>query len=411
MNEKGGMNKEEFEEYVKNSLMTLYPDAADVPLKRVLFKCDSGPGRRNTELMAFLRIRGFYLIPGLPNSTQVTQEMELLIEMVKTLFHSNLENLTRGCLIRNRTVPSGPEIIGLLLFGGCFFEDEFTTDKQFINAIQRSGNKEKMRGYFEKIGFAPFTRNYLSHKNVRHELTTTAGVADTSIDPMAEEYDNLETRNSLACEFLNAYNYNGELLRATIERTAREAVEQALTRPNTHERVLALAGATTHGQQFKVTGGHHLTSNDFFMAEEVINLQAEQKAKTAERKARHKQQQQFEHAAPLFNKPEKDLIVKDLDALLRFKLGELPGNLKTKADKLARWRQVKDANYGATLNPWTEEDEAEYAELMEKRINIEDTALGRQKKILAEQHVAAIKTLSVEERLKIRIALDEADGE
>jgi hypothetical protein len=113
----------------------------------------------------------------------------------------------------------------------------------------------------------------------------------------------------------------------------------------------------------------------------------------------------------LFNKPEKDLIVKDLDALLRFKLGELPGNLKTKADKLARWRQVKDADYGATLNPWTEEDEAEYAELMEKRINIEDTALGRQKKILAEQHVAAIKTLSVEERLKIRIALDEADGE
>ena len=79
MNEKGGMNKWEFEEYVKNSLVTLYSDAADMPGKRVLLKADSGPGRKNTELMAYLRVRGFYFIPGLPNSTHVSQEMELLI--------------------------------------------------------------------------------------------------------------------------------------------------------------------------------------------------------------------------------------------------------------------------------------------------------------------------------------------
>ena len=59
----------------------------------------------------------------------------------------------------------------------------------------------------------------------------------------------------------------------------------------------------------------------------------------------------------------------------------------------------------------SEEDEAKYAELMEKQINIEDTALGRQKKNIAEQHMAAIKTLSAEERLKLRRALDEADAE
>jgi len=76
------------------------------------------------------------------------------------------------------------------------------------------------------------------------------------------------------------------------------------------------------------------------------------------------------------------LLVKELDILLRFKIGELPGNLKTKNDKLARWREVRDNDNGATLNPWTEEDEANYAELMEKQISIEDTALGRQKKNL-----------------------------
>ena len=284
-------------------------------------------------------------------------------------------------------------------------------DEPFINTVQEAGNKEKICKYFEKIGFAPFTRNYLNNKNVRHECVTTAGISDPSIDPMAEEYDNLEARNSFSCSFLNAYNYNGELLRATIERRTREAVEQQLTRPNTYERVVALAEASSHGQQFKVTGGHHLTSNDFFLAAEHNKLQAERKTLTAERKARQKQQQQFENAAPLINKPEKDLLVKDLDALLRFKLGELPGHLKTKAEKLARWRQVKDINGDATLNPWTEEDEANYAELMEKQISIEDTALGRQKKILAEQHAAAIKTLSSEERLKLRRALDEADAE
>jgi len=59
------------------------------------------------------------------------------------------------------------------------------------------------------------------------------------------------------------HQYNGDLLRVSIDRTAREAVEQALTRHNTKARLVALTEATSPGQQFKVTGGHHLTSSDF----------------------------------------------------------------------------------------------------------------------------------------------------
>jgi hypothetical protein len=55
---------------------------------------------------------------------------------------------------------------------------------------------------------------------------------------------------------------------------------------------------------------------------------------TAERKLQLKQQQHYESALPLLEKSENDLRAKDLDILLRYKLGELPGNLKTKADKL-----------------------------------------------------------------------------
>jgi hypothetical protein len=405
MNPKGGMNKEEFEDYVKNSLVTLFPDAADTPRKRVLLKADSGPGRKNTELMAYLRVRGFYFIPGLPNSTHVTQEMELLIGELKSVFHSNLEKLTRGYLMRHRPIPSGAEIIGLLLFGGSFNYNEAVIDQQidekFINAFQVAGNKEKVRGYFEKIGFAPFTRNYLDNKRVRH---------DSANDPFAEEYDDLEYHNTLACSILDVFGYNGSLLLAKINRKSREAIEQQPhTRPFTLERAKALAGAVTHGQHFKVTGGHHLTSDDFMMADALGCLEKEQKAMTAERKARQKQQQQYEGALPLLEKPENSLLAKDLDILLRFKLGELPGNLKTKAEKLCKWREIKDQP-SLMLEPWTNEDEQRYNELMAKQVNLADTALGRQKEILRKQVISSVKTMTEEERRELRKVLDDQDA-
>ena len=40
MNDKGGMNTDEFEDYMKNSLVTLFPHAADRPGSRVLHKAD-----------------------------------------------------------------------------------------------------------------------------------------------------------------------------------------------------------------------------------------------------------------------------------------------------------------------------------------------------------------------------------
>ena len=47
---------------------------------------------QNTELMVYLRVRGFYFIPDLPNLMHVTQEMELLTGELKSTFYKNLEN-------------------------------------------------------------------------------------------------------------------------------------------------------------------------------------------------------------------------------------------------------------------------------------------------------------------------------
>jgi len=179
---------------------------------------------------------------------------------------------------RHRAIPSGGDIVGLLLFGGSFFVDEelghYTVNNDFINAFEVAGCKIKVASYFEKIGFASFTRKYLENKRVRYES-----------DPMAEEYDALEYKNVTACGFLDVFGYNGSLLLAKVERKSRDVAEQQpLTRPATNERAKALVHAVTHGQQFKVTDGHHLTSNDFLTAEAIGSLEREQKAMTMERK-------------------------------------------------------------------------------------------------------------------------------
>ncbi len=158
-----------------------------------------------------------------------------------------------------------------------------------------------------------------------------------------------------------------------------------------------------------MTGGHHLTSDDFMIADALGNLEKEQKAMTAERRARQKQQQQYESAVPLFEKPENLLLAKDLDVLLRFNLGELPGNLKTKVEKLRRWQEVKDQP-SLTPEPWTNEDEERYKNLMEKQITLADIALGWQKEAFRRQMKSNIATLSKEERQEMRKVLDDHDA-
>ena len=59
--------------YLLNSIVPLLTDTvADEPGKCVLIKIDSGPGRRNVEMLARLKNLGFYLYPGVPNTTSVS---------------------------------------------------------------------------------------------------------------------------------------------------------------------------------------------------------------------------------------------------------------------------------------------------------------------------------------------------
>jgi len=56
LNDKAGMNSIELDKYFKRSILPLHPDIEDVPLKRVIAKLDSGPGRMNLDMLAHFRI-------------------------------------------------------------------------------------------------------------------------------------------------------------------------------------------------------------------------------------------------------------------------------------------------------------------------------------------------------------------
>jgi len=71
LNTKGGMDDCEFEQYVMNSILPLYPKTRDRPGHRLLLKCDSSQGRLQIELLAKLRFLGVYLYPCVPNRRQI----------------------------------------------------------------------------------------------------------------------------------------------------------------------------------------------------------------------------------------------------------------------------------------------------------------------------------------------------
>ncbi len=117
MNAKGGMDDEEFEKYVKNALVPLFPDFGDVSRKKSIIKVDSGPDYLNVELLASHCVLGFYLHPGVPNTTAVTQEMDQNYGPFKSTFWENLEFLTSTRLNCNMSPIIKPFLIGLLGFG------------------------------------------------------------------------------------------------------------------------------------------------------------------------------------------------------------------------------------------------------------------------------------------------------
>ena len=74
-NPKGGMDLIEFEKYLMTNINRLYPDARDGKgwLRVMIILVDSGPSRGFKEMLAKLRLLGFYVVVGVPNTAHVIQ--------------------------------------------------------------------------------------------------------------------------------------------------------------------------------------------------------------------------------------------------------------------------------------------------------------------------------------------------
>ena len=238
MNEKGGMDDDEFYKFITTSICPLFPDVADENGRRVVIKIDSGPGRTNNDLLVRLRTLGFLLFPCIPNTTAVTQETDQAYGFFKLKYRANLRKLTNDRLAR-KLVGVPMTLIGILVFGGVDPETGCVYDDAFNMAF----NKEKNVSSWGAVGAAPFTMACLTNSLVRHTMTET--------DPHSDLYNEIQDRNVLACGLLSLKGFDGNKLSRVIKESMPKA---GVTVRHSKERIELLAKASTHGEKFFATG-------------------------------------------------------------------------------------------------------------------------------------------------------------
>jgi len=407
LNEKGGMDDDEFSQYIINLMMRLYPDAADIPGKRVIVKIDSGPGRCNNTLLARLRIRGILLYAGVPNTTSVSQETDRNYGQFKNVYRRNLEKYAHDREKACKSTAVSVVLIGLFVYGGV----DPVTNEEYENAFQAGFSKERNLSAWAKVGAAPLTRACLDDEQVRHD----GGTQDEQ-DPMSAHLRTIQSKNDHAVFCLNTLSYNGDKLKAKLkEKSATTAaatlVNTNISEPYSREQLNALAKATTHGQKFLVTGGAHLTADVAFKAatlnnrkREYENLEKEKK----KRKAMEKRQEEGK-AVLLKNKEINDLNDTDLKKLLAW-YGIPAKETKNITERREKWKGIADAKIKPPPCPiWGVQEEEELERLKSEQIDMKDTEFGRLKTQRKLEFEASYKAMNKEEREKILSNLKEID--
>jgi hypothetical protein len=188
MNEKGGMNAVELKKYMNGSILPLFPDIEDVLLKRVIVKVDSGPGQMNVEMLANLKLRGFYLVPGVPNTTG-KQETDQNYASYKTVFRDNLRVLLTqarhdgGFTLQVSDLP-------FLVFGGKCSR----TGTDLRDAFSEAFSVRNNLGSWRKCGDVPLTRKPLTTNEICHEVPVSAAAAIASDEnPGSRNSSNLKS--------------------------------------------------------------------------------------------------------------------------------------------------------------------------------------------------------------------------
>ena len=108
---KGSMSANILKGYLQH-IMQLYPDIQDVDKKRVIWKLDNGVGRDDIELNHMARVMGYVIYPGLPNTSEGTQECDQSFSTFKSRMEKNRQNIVK----HNQTVTLFD--LPFIIFGG-----------------------------------------------------------------------------------------------------------------------------------------------------------------------------------------------------------------------------------------------------------------------------------------------------
>jgi hypothetical protein len=163
LNNKGGMDEDEFFEYLQKTIMKLYPDAAPVKGRWFIIKWDSGLGRLNPTLLAYLRYHGFILYPGVPNTIAITQETDQSYGLFQFTIRTNLQLIIDERIAAKKPTSLLPWIVGLVVFDGKDPETGLIVGSAFQRGFSHLQNIKA----WEKVGAVPLRRNCLQSPKVR----------------------------------------------------------------------------------------------------------------------------------------------------------------------------------------------------------------------------------------------------
>lgn len=225
------------------------------------------------------------------------------MELILRRFKALLK-VNSDTLIHHREGKIAQNDIDLLVFGGKVIDSD--DSPVLVNAYTESFQKDQVIKAWKKLG--DFTI-----ENVNEVAKETMG--------------ELETQNAAFTKALDSYGYNGTVFKKQFSPNALDDIFESMTNPKAKFEDMKASKETS-----------------------LVFEDRESKAREV-----------------LEERRDKDLRVKDLDCLIRWKLGSSIPGLKTKEEKMAKWKEIAHLP-APEYKRWTECDESQFLDQLDQVI-------------------------------------------
>ena len=454
---KGSMTKEILNSYL-SKFSNLYPGLRDEIRNRFLFKTDSGPGRSNCDVNFTAKVNGIYIYPGVPNTSEVTQEMDQLFAYFKSLMERNRRRIVQEKGSRNLGQATLLDLPNMIFGGTYVLEDGHSIE--LANAFEKGFSADHLRAAREKCGYCPANRASLLHNKCRRQFgdenieTINGCPADNKA---LEEHIRTIESGFLSSANTNDSDYNAyDQLVLDLEKTNHDAVdilvemgfdkailaqrfiqineiqdqgsqENVRTYPGSRARQDLLQHCSTAGQHFHITGGSDAMNSDDMLA--AMERKKMKKRSENLRKIKNEIEKSNEistSARAIISQggPKK---LPELRTCIQWKSGSKEQAKGNKPLLIKRWNELKNKT-DPKQRTWQPVHQARMEQLNDGDLNfVEDASLfkrayARKCTVIHEQiqfidsnsrcqlFASAYSQADFQERLKLREMLDNIDS-